>query len=453
MADHRDEWCRGGCCLCAAHCRVQRKCSGCEGVRGAGGQCFWLLELGRRKVFCLLLRGHASSCPAVWKGNMHSISCRRPCYRRALQNGGSLEENLPVIMGLLLRLELDVSRPLCKGDPAIFSGLAEIRCHVQQVEMESNGKRVDMDGRVVPFTTGEILFGEPGTNGQPPSTGSSTRATSCRASSLASAKARAMSRDLGDVSNHEELMSNFFAQPDALACGLQVEDLEREGVPEKLRPHKEFPGNRPSMSLLLEKEDAFSLALSLPSTSTALPCRVLYGESILLISGEWSLGRSWRSASGVHLRLVTSTTFCSRRANSCGTLSRKSNDFFFFFFFFPPDFFFFLMRGEVGKEKKRRLPRQEEEGETQTGKPKPKNSKNNTTLCFLQERQDQPHGLRCAGKRTVWHRGGAAQEENAARRAGSGCNCRDNGDCNGDGCAGCSCEGRRRSLLKWWKTG
>ncbi|CAN0274286.1 unnamed protein product, partial [Hapterophycus canaliculatus] len=60
------------------------------------------------------------------------------------------------------------------------------------------------------------------------------------------------------VANHDELMSNFFAQPDALAYGKTAEELEAEGVPDWLRPHKVFTGNRPSLSLLFPKLDAFS---------------------------------------------------------------------------------------------------------------------------------------------------------------------------------------------------
>jgi glucose-6-phosphate isomerase len=60
------------------------------------------------------------------------------------------------------------------------------------------------------------------------------------------------------VSNHDELMSNFFAQPDALAYGKTVADLEAEGVPRELQPHKEFPGNRPSLSLLFPALNAYS---------------------------------------------------------------------------------------------------------------------------------------------------------------------------------------------------
>jgi glucose-6-phosphate isomerase len=60
------------------------------------------------------------------------------------------------------------------------------------------------------------------------------------------------------VSNHDELMSNFFAQPDALAYGKTVDELRSEGVPERLHAHKEFPGNRPSLSLLFTELTPFS---------------------------------------------------------------------------------------------------------------------------------------------------------------------------------------------------
>lgn len=60
------------------------------------------------------------------------------------------------------------------------------------------------------------------------------------------------------VSNHDELMSNFFAQPDALACGKTPEELISEGVPEHLIVHKTFPGNRPSMSFLFSELNAYT---------------------------------------------------------------------------------------------------------------------------------------------------------------------------------------------------
>lgn len=74
------------------------------------------------------------------------------------------------------------------------------------------------------------------------------------------------------VSNHDELMSNFFAQPDALACGKTMEDLSKEGVPEALKPHKLFTGNRPSSSLLFPILNAYTTGqiLSLYEHRTAV---------------------------------------------------------------------------------------------------------------------------------------------------------------------------------------
>ncbi len=60
------------------------------------------------------------------------------------------------------------------------------------------------------------------------------------------------------MSNHDELMSNFFAQPDALACGKTVAELVSEKVPAELQKHKEFPGNRPSLSLLFPELNAYT---------------------------------------------------------------------------------------------------------------------------------------------------------------------------------------------------
>jgi glucose-6-phosphate isomerase len=65
------------------------------------------------------------------------------------------------------------------------------------------------------------------------------------------------------VSNHDELMSNFFAQPDALALGKSAEQCRAQGVPEALVSHKTFPGDRPSLSLLLPKCDAYNIGLLL----------------------------------------------------------------------------------------------------------------------------------------------------------------------------------------------
>ncbi len=125
--------------------------------------------------------------------------------------------------------------------------------------MESNGKRVTADGAVLPFEAGEINFGEPGTNGQHSFYQLLHQGRTVPCDFIGFAAAQTPRSVAGEaVSNHDELMSNFFAQPDALACGKSAADLAAEGVPEPLRPHKTFPGNRPSLSLLLPRLDAFS---------------------------------------------------------------------------------------------------------------------------------------------------------------------------------------------------
>lgn len=137
--------------------------------------------------------------------------------------------------------------------------LVRFAAHIQQVDMESNGKRVAMDGTPLPFPSGEVDFGEPGTNGQHSFYQLIHQGRVVPCDFIGFCESQAPLKGPGEaVSNHDELMSNFFAQPDALACGKSMEDLEAEGVPERLRPHKLFSGNRPSSSLLFPKLTAYT---------------------------------------------------------------------------------------------------------------------------------------------------------------------------------------------------
>ena len=126
--------------------------------------------------------------------------------------------------------------------------------------MESNGKQVTLSGEKLPFDAGEIDFGEPGTNGQHSFYQLIHQGTVVPCDFVGFCKSQQPVRlDSGAVSNHDELMCNFFAQPDALACGKTEEELAAEGVPAKLRPHKAFSGNRPSSSILFDGEvDAYT---------------------------------------------------------------------------------------------------------------------------------------------------------------------------------------------------
>lgn len=125
--------------------------------------------------------------------------------------------------------------------------------------MESNGKRVSIDGQVLPYDCGEIVLGEPGTNGQHSFYQLIHQGRVVATEFIGFCKSPSpMHLDGEAVSNHDELMSNFFAQPDALAYGKTIAELLAEKVPAHLLSHKEFPGNRPSFSLLFPELNAYT---------------------------------------------------------------------------------------------------------------------------------------------------------------------------------------------------
>jgi len=169
-------------------------------------------------------------------------------------------QNLPTIMGLLqvwnascLGFEGCAILPYCQA-------LIRFVPHIQQLDMESNGKRVTMSGAEVPVSTGAMYFGEPGTNGQHSFYQLMHQGRTIPAEFIAFTKSQnPVHLDGEPVSNHDELMSNFFAQPDALALGKTAEELKAEGEKEELIAHKTFPGDRPSLSLLIPECSPFYL--------------------------------------------------------------------------------------------------------------------------------------------------------------------------------------------------
>jgi glucose-6-phosphate isomerase len=174
--------------------------------------------------------------------------------------------------------------------------------------MESNGKRVSCDGQILPYETGEIIFGEPGTNGQHSFYQLLHQGRVVPAEFIGFIKSPQPVHLPGEVvSNHDELMSNFFAQPDALAIGKTISDLIAEGVPAHLQPHKEFPGNRPSVSLLFPELNAFTLGQLL----------ALYEHRVAVQGFIWGLNSfdQW----GVELGKVLAT-----RVRQQLSISRKS---------------------------------------------------------------------------------------------------------------------------------
>merc|ERR1719482_2656002 len=173
-------------------------------------------------------------------------------------------KNLPFIMGLLsiwnascLGYEGCAVLPYCQA-------LVRFVAHIQQLDMESNGKCVRMDGSTCTTSTGAFYFGEPGTNGQHSFYQLLHQGRPVPAEFIGFKESQNPVTLEGEpVSNHDELMSNFFAQPDALALGKTPQELMAEGVPSNLVPHKTFPGDRPSLSLLFQDCSAKSLGLLL----------------------------------------------------------------------------------------------------------------------------------------------------------------------------------------------
>ena len=171
-----------------------------------------------------------------------------------------MTKNLPILLGLLgvwnssflghaTRALLPYCQALCKLAP-----------HIQQVDMESNGKRVDVHGKPLSFEAGEINFGEPGTNGQHSFYQLMHQGRVVPADFIGFKHSQQSRKVAGHpVSNHDELMANFFAQPDALAFGKTAEECRADGVPEELISAKEFPGNRPSNVILMEELTPFTL--------------------------------------------------------------------------------------------------------------------------------------------------------------------------------------------------
>jgi glucose-6-phosphate isomerase len=127
--------------------------------------------------------------------------------------------------------------------------LSKFTAYLQQLDMESNGKSVDRQGEPVRWTTGPVVWGTPGTNGQ-----HAYYQLLHQGTKLIPADFIGFARpiaELGELTEqHDLLMANFFAQTQALAFGKTPQEVAAEGVPAELVPHKTFPGNRPTTTVL-----------------------------------------------------------------------------------------------------------------------------------------------------------------------------------------------------------
>lgn len=159
------------------------------------------------------------------------------------------EQNLPVLMGLLGIWYANFFGASTQAVLPYEQYLKRFPAYLQQLTMESNGKRVTLDGEVVNYQTGSIYWGEPGTNGQHSFyqlIHQGTHLIPCDFIGFVEAL-----NPLGP--HHDQLIANMFAQAEALAFGKTAEEVQAEGTADWLIPHRVFEGNRPSSTLLLEK--------------------------------------------------------------------------------------------------------------------------------------------------------------------------------------------------------
>jgi len=159
------------------------------------------------------------------------------------------ERNLPALMGLLGIWYNNFFGAQSIAVLPYEQYLKRFPAYLQQMTMESNGKRVTLDGRAVDYQTSQIYWGEPGTNGQ-----HSFYQLIHQGTKLIPCDFIAFSKTHHKLGRHHDLlMANVFAQAEALAFGKTVEELKAEGVKDWLGPHKTFEGNRPSTTMLLDE--------------------------------------------------------------------------------------------------------------------------------------------------------------------------------------------------------
>ena len=167
-----------------------------------------------------------------------------------------LEENVPALMGLLGVWYTNFFGAQTHAVLPYSQDLGRFPAYLQQLTMESNGKSVRRDGTAVTVpSTGEIYWGEPGTNGQHAFfqlMHQGTRLIPADFIGFARPKQDFPTAD-GSGSMHDLLMGNFFAQTKVLAFGKTAEEIAAEGVDEAVVPHKVMPGNRPTTAILAEE--------------------------------------------------------------------------------------------------------------------------------------------------------------------------------------------------------
>jgi glucose-6-phosphate isomerase len=159
-----------------------------------------------------------------------------------------LEKNLPVLLGLLGIWYDNFFGAESHAVLPYDQYLSRFPAYLQQLDMESNGKSVTVDGQRISYQTGPIIWGQPGTNGQ-----HAFYQLIHQGTKLIPCDFIGFTKSLNALGeHHDQLMANFFAQTEALAFGKTAAEVKAEGVPDALVAHKTFDGNRPTSTILAE---------------------------------------------------------------------------------------------------------------------------------------------------------------------------------------------------------
>ena len=184
-------------------------------------------------------------------------------------------QNLPVLMGMLTVWNSNFLDAQTVAVLPYDQYLNRFPAYLQQLTMESNGKQVTLDGARVAYQTAPIFWGEPGTNGQ-----HSFYQLIHQGTRLIPCDFIGFCQSLNPIANqHDLLMSNLFAQTEALAFGKTADEVSAEGTPGWLAPHRVFEGNRPTNTILAERLTPETLGLLI----------ALYEHSVFTQGTVWNI--------------------------------------------------------------------------------------------------------------------------------------------------------------------
>jgi glucose-6-phosphate isomerase len=227
------------------------------------------------------------------------------------------QENLPMLLGLLAVWNHDVLGFPTVGVMPYDQYLHRLPAYLQQLTMESNGKHVTLAGEHVTYDTGAVYWGEPGTNGQ-----HSFYQLIHQGTTKVPVDFIGFANSLNPLGQHHDiLMSNIFAQAEALAFGKTEGELREEGTDERVIPHRVMEGNRPSNTLLARELSPYVLGTLV----------ALYEHSVFVQGAVWGIDSfdQWGVELGKQLavaiipELTSATTPTLGHDSSTNTLIRR----------------------------------------------------------------------------------------------------------------------------------